>query len=109
MPNAKKSPIKVMVVFGTRPEAIKMAPVCRSLLKRPNDFKTVIVLTAQHRTMLDQVMNLFHIQSHFDMNIMQQNQTLEYVVTEVVEKVTPIMKSEKPDIVLVHEIGRAHV
>lgn len=102
MSNEKKSPIKVMVVFGTRPEAIKMAPVCRSLLKRPNDFKTVIVLTAQHRTMLDQVMNLFHIPSHFDMNIMQQNQTLEYVVTEVIEKVTPILKSEKPDIVLVH-------
>jgi UDP-N-acetylglucosamine 2-epimerase (non-hydrolysing) len=94
--------MKVMVVFGTRPEAIKMAPVCRSLLKRPNDFKTVVVLTAQHRTMLDQVMKLFHIKSDYDLNIMQQNQTLEYVVTEVIEKVTPILKDEKPDIVLVH-------
>jgi UDP-N-acetylglucosamine 2-epimerase (non-hydrolysing) len=99
---AKKSPLKVVVVFGTRPEAIKMAPVCRSLLKRPNDFKTVVVLTAQHRTMLDQVMKLFHIQSDYDLNIMQQNQTLEYVVTEVIEKVTPILKKESPDIVLVH-------
>ena len=98
----EKKPLKVLVVFGTRPEAIKMAPVCRSLLKRPNDFKTVVVLTAQHRTMLDQVMNLFHIKSDYDLNIMQQNQTLEYVVTEVIEKVTPILKKESPDIVLVH-------
>src|SRR5882672_11376609 len=95
MTTSKKSPIKVMVVFGTRPEAIKMAPVCRSLLKRPNDFKTIVVLTAQHRAMLDQVMNLFNISSDYDLNIMQQNQTLEYVVTEVVEKVTPILKEEK--------------
>jgi UDP-N-acetylglucosamine 2-epimerase (non-hydrolysing) len=102
MSNDKKSPIKVMVVFGTRPEAIKMAPVCRSLLKRPSDFKTVVVITAQHRTMLDQVMTLFKIQPDHDLNIMQQNQTLEYVVTEVIEKVTPILKAEKPDIVLVH-------
>src|SRR4029077_14443552 len=99
---AKKSPIKALLVFGTRPEAIKMAPVCRSLLKRPNDFKTVVVLTAQHRTMLDQVMKQFHIQSDYDLNIMLQNQTLEYVVTEVIEKVTPILKKETPDIVLVH-------
>src|SRR5688572_29517145 len=102
MTTAKHSPLKVMVVFGTRPEAIKMAPVCRSLLKRPNDFKTIVVLTAQHRAMLDQVMNLFHIKPDHDLNIMQQNQTLEYVVTEVIEKVTPILQSEKPDIVLVH-------
>jgi UDP-N-acetylglucosamine 2-epimerase (non-hydrolysing) len=102
MSKTKKSPVKVMVVFGTRPEAIKMAPVCRSLLKRPDDFKTVVVLTAQHRTMLDQVMKLFHINSDHDLNIMQQNQTLDYVVTEVISKVTPILQSEKPDIVLVH-------
>ncbi len=97
-----KSPIKVMVVFGTRPEAIKMAPVCRSLIKRPSDFKTTVVVTAQHRAMLDQVMDLFHIKSSHDLNIMQQNQSLDYVVTEVIKKMTPIMKDEKPDIVLVH-------
>jgi UDP-N-acetylglucosamine 2-epimerase (non-hydrolysing) len=102
MTTAKKSPIKVLVVFGTRPEAIKMAPVCRSLLKRPDDFKTVVVLTAQHRTMLDQVMKLFKIKSDYDLNLMMQNQTLEYVVAQVIEKVTPIFKEEKPDIVLVH-------
>lgn len=102
MPKTKKLPLKVVVVFGTRPEAIKMAPVCRSLLKRPDDFKTTIVLTAQHRTMLDQVMELFHIKPDHDLNIMQQNQTLEYVLTEVITKLTPILKTEKPDIVLVH-------
>jgi UDP-N-acetylglucosamine 2-epimerase (non-hydrolysing) len=102
MTTAKKSPIKIMLVFGTRPEAIKMAPVCRSLLKRPNDFKTIVVLTAQHRTMLDQVMKLFKIKSDYDLNIMLQDQTLEYVVTHVVEKLTPILKDEKPDMVLVH-------
>jgi len=102
MSTTKKSPIKVMAVFGTRPEAIKMAPVCRSLLERPDDFKTVIVLTAQHRTMLDQVMQLFNIRADHDMNLMQQNQTLEYIVSGVIEKITPIMKNEKPDIVLVH-------
>ena len=73
-----------------------MAPVCRSLRKRPNDFKTVVVVTAQHRTMLDQVMKLFHISSNYDFNIMQQNQSLEYVVTEVIEKVTPIIKTKSP-------------
>lgn len=98
----KKSPLNVLVVFGTRPEAIKMAPVCRSLRKRPNDFRTVVVVTAQHRTMLDQVMNLFHITSDYDLNIMQQNQSLEYVVTEVINKLTKIIRDEKPDIVLVH-------
>ncbi len=102
MVKAKKSPLKVMVVFGTRPEAIKMAPVCRSLLKRPTDFKTTIVLTAQHRTMLDQVMKLFKIKADHDLNIMVQNQTLEYVVTEVITKITALIKADKPDIVLVH-------
>src|ERR1051326_5061967 len=97
-----KSPIKVMVVFGTRPEAIKMAPVCRSLLKRPADFKTVILVTAQHRTMLDQAMDLFHITSNHDLNIMQQDQSIDYVVTQVITRITPIMQQEKPDIVLVH-------
>jgi len=97
-----KNPLKVLTVFGTRPEAIKMAPVVRSLRKRPNDFKTVVVLTAQHRQMLDQVMNLFKITSDYDLNIMQQSQSLEYVVTEVLNKVGPILEKEKPDLVLVH-------
>lgn len=100
--STRKAPLKVLVVFGTRPEAIKMAPVVRSLRKRPNDFKTIVVVTAQHRTMLDQVMNLFHITSDYDLNIMQQNQSLEYVVTEVIRQLGPILEKEKPELVLVH-------
>jgi UDP-N-acetylglucosamine 2-epimerase (non-hydrolysing) len=79
-----------------------MAPVCQALLERPEDFKSVVVLTAQHRTMLDQVMTLFKLRADHDLNIMQQNQTLEFVVAGVIEKITPILKQEKPDIVLVH-------
>jgi UDP-N-acetylglucosamine 2-epimerase (non-hydrolysing) len=102
MPTSKKQPLKVLTVFGTRPEAIKMAPVVRSLRKRPADFKTTVVVTAQHRQMLDQVMELFHITSDHDLNVMQQNQSLEHVVTEVINKLGPILEAEKPDIVLVH-------
>src|ERR1019366_8979909 len=102
MSNEKKSPIKVMVVFGTRPEAIKMAPVCRALRERTNHFKTVIVLTAQHRAMLDQVMDLFAITADHDLNIMQQDQTLDYIRARVIQNITPILKAEKPDLVRVH-------
>lgn len=99
---AKKPPLKVLCVFGTRPEAIKMAPVIRSLRKRPNDFKTIVIVTAQHRAMLDQVMNLFGIASDYDLNIMQKNQSMDYVVTEVIAKLGPILDDEKPDLALVH-------
>ena len=98
----RTQPLKVLCVFGTRPEAIKMAPVVRSLRKRPNDFKTCVVVTAQHRKMLDQVMELFHIQSDHDLDLMIQNQSLEYVVTQVLTKLPPILKQEAPDLVLVH-------
>ena len=91
-----------MVVFGTRPEAIKMAPVCRSLRECPTDFKTVIVLTAQHRSMLDQVMSLFKITSDHDLNIMVQNQSLEHIVVQVMANLPPLLEREKPDLVLVH-------
>src|SRR5579863_7655304 len=99
---ASKTPLKVLCVFGTRPEAIKMAPVVRSLRKRPNDFTTVVVVTAQHRQMLDQVMKLFGITSDHDLNIMQANQSLEYVVTQVLNQLGPILDKEKPELVLVH-------
>ena len=80
-----------------------MAPVIRSLRKRPHDFSTVVALTAQHRTMLDQVMNLFHMTSDYDLNIMQQNQSLEYVVNgRSSTSSAQILDKEKPDIVLVH-------
>src|SRR6185503_6682301 len=93
-----KKPLGILVVFGTRPEAIKMAPVVRSLRKRPNDFKTVVVVTAQHREMLDQVMKLFNIASDYDLNIMHKDQTLEYVVTTVINQMGPIFEKEKPDL-----------
>ncbi len=102
MSPAPKKPLNVLVVFGTRPEAIKMAPVVRSLRKRPDDFTTCVVLTGQHREMLDQVMKLFNITSDHDLNIMQKNQSLEYVVTSVLNKLGTILDSEKPDLVLVH-------
>ena len=89
-------PLKVLCVFGTRPEAIKMAPVVRSLRKRPDDFQTCVVVTAQHRQMLDQVMDLFHISSDHDLDIMIQNQSLDYVVTQVLSKLPPILKKENP-------------
>ena len=98
----RTQPLKVLCVFGTRPEAIKMAPVVRSLRKRPNDFTTCVVVTAQHRKMLDQVMNLFHIQSDHDLDIMIENQSLEHVVIHVLTKLPPILKKEAPDLVLVH-------
>src|ERR1035441_327027 len=102
MPDTKRLPIKVMVVFGTRPEAIKMAPVCRSLREHPNDFKTTVVLTAQHRAMLDQVMGLFKITADHDLNIMVQNQSLEHIVIQVMANLPPLLEREKPDLVLVH-------
>jgi UDP-N-acetylglucosamine 2-epimerase (non-hydrolysing) len=102
MTAARKPPLKILCVFGTRPEAIKMAPVVRSLRKRPDDFKTIVVVTAQHREMLDQVMKLFHITSDYDLNVMQANQSLEHVVTEVLNHMGPIYDKEKPDLVLVH-------
>jgi UDP-N-acetylglucosamine 2-epimerase (non-hydrolysing) len=97
-----KKPIHVLLVFGTRPEAIKMAPLVRALRERSRDFKTTVVLTAQHRQMLDQVMDLFKITSDYDLNVMQKDQTLEHVVTSVLTQLGPILDQEKPDIVLVH-------
>lgn len=99
---ATKKKLGVLLVFGTRPEAIKMAPLVRSLRRRAEDFKTTVVLTAQHRQMLDQVMDLFHITSDYDLNVMQKDQTLEHVVTQVLNGLGPILDKEKPDIVLVH-------
>jgi len=99
---AAKKRLSVLLVFGTRPEAIKMAPLVRSLRQRAKEFKTTVVLTAQHRQMLDQVMDLFRITSDYDLNVMQKDQTLEHVVTQVLNGLGPILDHEKPDIVLVH-------
>lgn len=94
--------IKVMTVFGTRPEAIKMAPVVLSLKNRSDEFEEVTVVTGQHREMLDQVLSIFHIEPSYDLNIMKSRQTLADITGNVILKLGQIIAKEKPDIVLVH-------
>lgn len=93
--------IKVMTVFGTRPEAIKMAPLVLKLIS-DDRFRPVTVVTAQHREMLDQVLEIFKIQPDYDLNIMQPQQTLADITTRVLTALSQIIQEEKPDIVLVH-------
>ena len=95
------SKLKVMTVFGTRPEAIKMAPLVLELKKHKN-IETVVCLTAQHREMLDMVMDLFGIKADYDLNIMQQRQTLAGITTKALVGLEEVMKKENPDVVLVH-------
>lgn len=93
--------IKVMTVFGTRPEAIKMAPLAIELKKYDN-IESVVCVTAQHRQMLDQVLELFKITPEYDLDIMKTRQTLIGITTKVLEGLDEVIKKEKPDIVLVH-------
>ncbi|WEV39081.1 UDP-N-acetylglucosamine 2-epimerase (non-hydrolyzing) [Lactobacillus sp. ESL0680] len=93
--------IKVMTVFGTRPEAIKMAPLVLKL-QADERFDEVTVVSAQHREMLDQVLEIFKIKPDYDFNIMKQNQTLEEITAKVMIDLAKVIKKEKPDIVLVH-------
>lgn len=93
---------KVMSIFGTRPEAVKMAPVVKELEKYPEDFDSVVVVTAQHREMLDQVLSFFEITPDYDLNIMKQNQSLAEMTSRVLMKLDKILEQEKPDVVLVH-------
>ncbi|MDQ0177555.1 non-hydrolyzing UDP-N-acetylglucosamine 2-epimerase [Bacillus chungangensis] len=95
-------PIKVMTIFGTRPEAIKMAPLVLEMKKQPAHFESIVTVTAQHREMLDQVLNIFQIQPDYDLDIMQERQTLIDVTTRGLEGLDRVMKETKPDIVLVH-------
>lgn len=94
--------IKVMTIFGTRPEAIKMAPLVLELKKQSEYFEPIVTVTAQHRQMLDQVMNIFDITPDHDLNIMKDRQTLIDVTTRGLEGLDRVMKETKPDIVLVH-------
>ena len=94
--------LKVMVVFGTRPEAIKMAPLVLELQKHSDSIETITVVTAQHRQMLDQVLETFSIKPHYDLNIMGQNQSLLDITGKILEKFDPIVKQERPDMILVH-------
>ncbi len=92
---------KVMVVFGTRPEAIKMAPVVKELQKVP-DIHTVVTVTAQHREMLDQVLRLFEIQPDYDLNLMETRQDLFSITIGALSGLKEVLEKEKPDLVIVH-------
>ncbi len=94
--------IKVMTVFGTRPEAIKMAPIVLELQKHPDTITPVVTVTAQHREMLDQVLRLFKIKPDYDLDIMAAGQTLFDITTKVMRGLDDVLTKEKPDIVLVH-------
>lgn len=93
--------VKVMTVFGTRPEAIKMAPLVLKL-KKDDRFEEITVVSAQHREMLDQVLDIFKIKPDHDFNIMHKNQTLEDITSKVMLDMAKVIKKEQPDIVLVH-------
>ncbi|MGE6611990.1 non-hydrolyzing UDP-N-acetylglucosamine 2-epimerase [Peribacillus sp. NPDC076916] len=95
-------PIKVMTIFGTRPEAVKMAPLVLEFQKHPEYFKPIVAVTAQHRQMLDQVLELFSIQPDYDLDIMKERQTLADITTRALNGLDSVMKEAKPDIVLVH-------
>lgn len=93
--------IKVMSIFGTRPEAIKMAPVVKAL-EKDEAFHSIVCVTAQHREMLDQVLDLFHITPDYDLNIMKSGQTLSDITCRILKGIETILIKEKPDMVLVH-------
>lgn len=93
---------KVMLVFGTRPEAIKMAPLVKKFQQSPEEFETVVCVTGQHREMLDQVLEIFEIKPDYDLNIMKQGQDLYDVTARVLTGMRDVLKEVKPDVVLVH-------
>ena len=94
--------LKVITVFGTRPEAIKMAPIAQRLKQCHDQFNEVTVVTGQHREMLDQVLTTFHIKPDYDLNIMKARQTLPDITSNVILQLGQIIATEQPDIVLVH-------
>lgn len=96
------SKIKVMTIFGVRPEAIKMAPLILELQRHPEHIESVVCVTAQHRQMLDQVLEVFKITPDYDLDVMKENQTLNEVTIRVLQGLEPVLKEAKPDIVLVH-------
>ena len=91
-----------MLVFGTRPEAIKMAPLVKEFQKYPDKFKTIVCVTGQHREMLDQVLRIFEIVPDYDLNIMKQGQDLYDVTSRVLLGMRDVLKDVQPDVVLVH-------
>ena len=91
-----------MLIFGTRPEAIKMAPIIKALERSKTNFQSIVCVSAQHRQMLDQVLNLFDIKPDFDLNIMKEGQDLYDITSQILISLRKILKEVKPDIVLVH-------
>ncbi|MEK3733150.1 UDP-N-acetylglucosamine 2-epimerase (non-hydrolyzing) [Paenibacillus sp. FSL M8-0334] len=96
------SKIKVMTIFGVRPEAIKMAPLILELQRHPDHIESIVCVTAQHRQMLDQVLDVFKIVPDYDLDVMKDRQTLNEITVRVLEGLEPVLKEAKPDIVLVH-------
>lgn len=96
------SKLKVMTIFGVRPEAIKMAPLILELQRHPEHIESVVCVTAQHRQMLDQVLDVFKIVPDYDLDVMKDQQTLNEVTIRVLEGLEPVLREAKPDIVLVH-------
>ncbi|CAI2627248.1 UDP-N-acetylglucosamine 2-epimerase [Apilactobacillus kunkeei] len=97
-----KKPIKVMTIFGTRPEAIKMAPIILEMKNNLDEFQPITVLTGQHKEMLDQVMDIFHIEADYNLHVMKAQQTLISITTTVINKLDSIINEAKPDMILVH-------
>jgi len=93
---------RVMLVFGTRPEAIKVAPLVKAFQKHGDRFETIVCVTGQHREMLDQVLHLFEITPHYDLNIMKQGQDLYDVTARVLTGLRDVYQAAKPDVVFVH-------
>src|SRR5512145_3112576 len=94
-------PLKVLSIFGTRPEAIKLAPVIKALRARPQDFTSRVCVTGQHRELLDQVLRLFDIRPDHDLAVMQPDQSLFYSTARILTELEPVLVKEKPDWVLV--------
>ena len=93
---------KVMLVFGTRPEAIKMCPLVNELKSRPDEFQTVVTVTGQHREMLDQTAAAFDLRIDYDLNLMRDRQTLDGLTARILTSATPVLELAAPDAVLVH-------
>lgn len=96
------SKLKVMTIFGVRPEAIKMAPLILELQRHPDQIESIVCVTAQHRRMLDQVLEVFGIQPDYDLDVMKDRQTLQEITIRVLQGLEPVLREAKPDIVLVH-------
>ncbi|CAG5091393.1 UDP-N-acetylglucosamine 2-epimerase [Thermobacillus xylanilyticus] len=100
--NDRLARLKVMTVFGTRPEAVKMAPLVLELQKHEDEIETIVCVTAQHREMLDQVLDFFEIKPDYDLNVMKDRQSLAEIAVNVINGLDPVLKEARPDLVLVH-------